>query len=262
MRSDGPVSHPPVPVARFQSMEEAGAFCAIARECGVKTSRVDLQRSTSGFDGTLGGTTHLMAYCVWLNAEDLPLLREHLASSMEIDPLDPLHTAGRAELLAMVQGPVDGNLCEQVIAGKILNSLPPQEAPNVAISPETDAHSAADRRKARWLGVTGVGFTTIYLTIFLNSIFLSADPDSDYASRSFNAGIRILTSQNHDSIADNIRPFLITSVPMAVGATLFLSRRQLRDGRVRRMFPPFWQSMGHLLFWLPPLVVAFFLMVR
>ena len=37
---------------------------------------------------------------------------------MEADAMDPLNTASYADLLAMTQGPLEGNLCEQIIAAK------------------------------------------------------------------------------------------------------------------------------------------------
>ena len=101
-------------VARFQDREQGEAFCGIAAEGGITTRLTDSRRPVPGFDGTLGGSNHVMGYAVHVKADDVPALRAHLESSMEIDPIDPLHTASSAELQAMVEGQLDGNLCEQI----------------------------------------------------------------------------------------------------------------------------------------------------
>ncbi len=260
MPSDTPAPLALVPVARFQSVEEANAFSAIAADCGVDTRLLDARRSTTGFDGTLGGTMHPMGFSVYVRAEDVPKLRDHLESVMEPDPLDPLHTAGRAELSAIAEGPIHGNLCEQVIARKILATLPPEEPRGGPHDQLTDSHLAADRVRARWLAAAGLGFTAIYLTILLNGILLRTNPDSEYASYFFSAGVMAAAWTDHDPIAGMIRPFLLTLVPMGTGAALFLSRRRLRNGTSRHMFPPFWRLMGQVLFWLPVGLLAIFLL--
>jgi hypothetical protein len=261
MPSDTPAPLALVPVARFQEAAEAGAFSAIAAECGVGTRLMDARRSTPAFDGTLGGTLHPVGFTVYVRPEELASLRHHLESAMELDPLDPLHTADRSELLAMAEGPTNGNLCEQIIALKILAARPPEASPVAPETPETDSHLAADRNRARWLGAIGLGFTAIYLTILLNGIVLTAQPDSEYASYSFSEGLRQTVWHDHDPVAGMIRPFLLTLIPMGAGAALLLSHRPLRNGTSRPQFPLRWRIIGHLLFWLPVGVLTVFLIL-
>lgn len=261
MASDTPAPLALVPVARFQEAAEAEAFSAMAAECGVGTRLMDARRSTPAFDGTLGGTLHPMGFTVYVRPEELVRLRHHLESAMELDPMDPLHTAERAELLAMAESPTNGNLCEQIIARKIIAARPPEARPVAPETPETDSHFAADRRRARWLGAIGLGFTAIYLTILLNGILPTVNPAAEYASSSFSEGLRQTVWHDHDPVAGMIRPFLLTLVPMGAGAALLLSRRPLRNGTSRPQFPLLWRIIGHLLFWLPVGILTVFLVL-
>lgn len=259
MPSENPAPIASAPVARFQEAAEAEAFSAIAAECGVATRTLDVRRSTPAFDGTLGGTMHPMGFMVYVRPDEVATLRHHLESAMELDPLDPLHTATLTELAAMAEGPTNGNLCEQIIARKILAARPPEAIPVSPNIPESDSHVAADRNRARWLGVAGLGFTTIYLTILLNGILLTANADSPHASHYFGEGMRQAVWHDHDPIAGMIRPFLLTLVPMGTGAALFLSRRGLRNGTSRPQFPLIWRVTGQILFWLPVVILTVFL---
>ncbi len=250
-----PVSSGMVPVARFSDKNQAAAFCEIALECGIVARVSDSRRFKSGFDATMGGADNLEGCSVLVKAGDVPVLKAYLEASLEIDPMDPLHTAGRAELRAMQEGPLDGNLCEQIIASKILDSLPaeaPAESSQVALA---DAHLAADRRVARWLGGAGLLFMAIYLSIILNSLVFTGYLQYGYPVYA-ETGVSQTVHFHDEGIARNIRPLLIVIVPMGTGAALILSWRQLRDGSRRRMFPAWWRVTGYLLFWIPLLVMA------
>ncbi|MES2706604.1 MAG: hypothetical protein V4726_08375 [Verrucomicrobiota bacterium] len=246
-----------VTVARFRNREQAREFCAIAAECGVATRVSDSRRfnGSGSFDATLGGADSLEGCSIQVKAEDVAVLRTHLEANMEIDPLDPMHTADRAELLAMADGPLNGNLCEQIIAARILAKLPPATIGEI-LPGAADAYLAADRRMARWLGVTGLLFTAVYLVIFLDGLGFTPYPDSSYGHDQRHPGFSHYVPFEGEAIANNVRPFLIMLIPLGTGAALILSTRQLRDGTSRRMFPPFWRITGHLLFWLPLFIVG------
>lgn len=259
MQPVGPESSSMVTVARFPNREQAEAFCAIAAECGTAARVSELRRFSRGFDATLGGADSLEGCSVQVSAEEVTTLRTHLKNHLEIDPLDPLHTADRAELLAMTEGPLNGNLCEQIIAARILANLPP--APGMEMSSGssagTDAYLAADHRMARWLGGMGLFFTAAYLVILLNGLGFTRQPDSSHSSDAHaQPGLGRHVPFEGDKIANNVRPFLIMLIPLGTGAALILSIRQLRDGTSRRMFPVFWRMTGHVLFWLPIFIMA------
>ncbi len=255
MKPIGPVSPILVPVARFSDKNQAAAFCEIATECGVATRVSDSRRFTAGFDATMGGADKLEGCSVLVKAGDVPVLRAYLEASLEIDPMDPLHTAGRSELRAMEEGPLDGNLCEQIIASKILATLPPEAPVDSPQAAADDAHLAADRRFARWLGGAGLLFTAIYLSVITNSLVFTGYLQYAYPVYA-GSGLNQTVHFYDDGIARNIRPLLLMIFPMGTGAALILSRRQLRDGSSRRMFPPFWRITGYLLFWIPVLVMS------
>ncbi|MDB6136123.1 MAG: hypothetical protein JWM59_4366 [Verrucomicrobiales bacterium] len=160
-----------VPVARFTTREQAESFLTIASECGVAARILDLRGFSGGFDSTLGGADSLQGFSVEVKAEEVTALAAHLEAGMEIDPQDPMHSAGRDELTAIAEGPLDGNLCERIIASRILAGLPPERSRGVCGDPvAVDAWLAADGRMARWLGAAGLIFTAVYLTVMADRI--------------------------------------------------------------------------------------------
>lgn len=257
MQPSVPQPFPVVSVAKFSSLEEAEAFHALAAECGVDARISSTRRFSTGFDATLGGSDSLEGYAVKIHPADVPALRAHLAATLQLDPMDPMHSAGRAELQGITEGPVDGNLCEQVIAAKILESLPPESTTEPIQPQPVDGHLERDRRLARWLGGTGLVFTAIYASAVLGGIHFAGEvEDAHYLPEYVQDSFSYAMPYHDDGISRNMRPLLITLVPMATGAALILSWRQLRDGTRRRMFPPVWRLTGQLLFWLPALVMA------
>jgi hypothetical protein len=48
---------------------------------------------------------------------------------------------------------------------------------------------------------------------------------------------------------------------MAAGTALILSKRQLRNGSVRPMFPPLWRTIGYFVFWMPVLLMGGFMLL-
>jgi len=263
MNPSGPELSPMVWVARCFNREEADAFAAMAAECGVSVRLASTRQSAGGFDATLGGADHLLGFSVRVKASDVPVLRAHLESSMEADPLDPLNTASDAELLAMTQGPLEGNLCEQIIAAKLLAGRPEPDAVKLEEGP-VDVHLSSDRRVARWLGAVGLIFLVICYCFVFTGFRAALAGLGKLKARSvlvldsgFEAGIMI----GNDAIAHNLRPFILTVIPMAAGTALILSKRQLRNGTTRPMFPPLWRTIGYFLFWLPALLMGGFLLL-
>jgi hypothetical protein len=202
-----------------------------------------------------------MGFAVYVPKSSLSDLRKHLAATMEIDPLDPMHGASRAELTAIMEGVMDGNVCEQIVAAKILESRPPEaetdiSASNTAQEELTDTHLSADRKTAVWLGVAGLLFTAGYLALHLPDTF--ADTMAIVAPSATSGGSNSYSEMyeySHDPISTNLRPFLMTAVPMGCGAALLLSKRRLRNGTPRPMFPNPWRWIGGLLFWLPAVLL-------
>ncbi len=142
-------------VAHFINEEEAQAFAQVAEEGGVAARVGDARRVSSGFDGTLGGADSLLGYSVYVARDRVAALREYLQGTMEVDPLDPLCSAGRRELTELATGPLQGNLCEQIIAGLILAGRPEAEAPQ-AVATQVNAEDSHLRREqvvARWLEI-------------------------------------------------------------------------------------------------------------
>src|SRR6478752_10328196 len=151
MQPVGPESPAMVPVARFTTREQAESFRAIAAECGVAARVLDLRRFSGGFDRTLGGADSLQEFSVEVEPGEAPVLAAHLEAGMEIDPMDPMHSAGRDELTAIAEGPLNGNLCGRIIAARILAALPPERSRGVCGDPvAVDAWQTADGRMARW----------------------------------------------------------------------------------------------------------------
>lgn len=250
-------------VARCFNREEADAFAAMAAECGVSVRLTSTRRAASGFDATLGGADHLLGFSVNAKASDVPVLRAHLESSMEADPLDPLNTASDADLLAMTQGPLEGNLCEQIIAAKLLAGRPEPDAVSLDDRP-VDIHLSSDHRVARWLGAVGLVFLVICFTIVFTGLEAAlAGMEHSEASTpvGFEGGFQADVLSRHDQITNNLRPFILTVIPMAAGTALILSKRQLRNGTTRPMFPPLWRTIGFLLFWMPVLLMGGFMLL-
>jgi hypothetical protein len=250
-------------VARCFNREEADAFAAMAAECGVAVRLTSTRQAASGFDATLGGADHLLGFSVSVKSSDVPVLRAHLESSMEADPMDPLNTASDADLLAMMQGPLEGNLCEQIIAAKLLAGRPEPDPVRMDDGP-ADIHLSSDRRVAGWLGAVGLIFLVICFTIVFSGLRAAlADPEHLEAGTpvGFEGGLQAAVLSRHDQIANNLRPFILTVIPMAAGTALILSKRQLRNGTPRPMFPPLWRTIGYFLFWMPVLLMGGFMLL-
>lgn len=245
-----------VPVARFHGMDEVEAFRGIAEECGVVTQVANVERTVAGFDATLGGTAQFMGFVILVAAAEVPVLKAHLEAGLEIDPMDPMQSASTGELLAMTGGPVDGNLCEKIVAERILASRAQPAVETAAAAAWVDTQMERDRKLARWLGMMGWVFTIIYLSIVLNGLFPPAHLTDEQVAVMFAPGARGWVPETRDQIADNLRPFILTVIPMATGIALWLSRRQMRNGLVRPMFPPFWRITGAVQLWLPVVLIG------
>lgn len=261
MNPDNDVTPGMVAVARFHDMEEVESFRAIAMECGVPTRVADVRRGLGGFDFTLGASAQFLGWAVMVAEPDVPVLEAHLTSQLEIDPMDPMNTAPTPELSEIVNGPLTGNLWEKITARRILESRAVPVEP-VAASGVADSHVDGDERLARWLGAVGWTFTIIYLAIVISGLFPNAPPTYEEALVLFAPGAQGYVEYTGDPFADDLRPFILTVIPMATGLALFLSRRQLRSGLVRPMFPPFWRATGRLHFWLPAVTMILFAVGR
>ena len=211
-------------VAHFINEEEAQAFAQVAEEGGVEARVGDARRVSSGFDGTLGGADSLLGYSVYVARDQVAALREYLKGTMEVDPLDPLCSAGRRELTELATGPLQGNLCEQIIAGLILAGRPEAEIPQEVETPEAKGRYLRERdlSLARWLGCMGLALLPLPIFAIMTQI---AQP-------------------------------VLSLLPMIIGGSLIFSRRQLPNGTTRPQFPRYWQRIGHLLLGLPILILV------
>lgn len=245
-----------VPVARFHGMDEVEAFRAIAKECGVETRVANVERPVAGFDATLGGTAQFMGLVVLVRAADIPRLKSHLEAELEINPMDPMQSASTGELQAVGEGPVNGNLCEKILAERILASRT-ERVETAGSAAWVDTQLERDAKLARWLGVLGWVFTIIYLSIVINGLFPPPPLTDEQSVVLFAPGARGAVPHTRNPFAENIRPYILTTVPMATGLALWASRRQMRNGLVRPMFPPFWRFNGALLLWLPVLLMGY-----
>ncbi|MDB6068958.1 MAG: hypothetical protein JWL81_129 [Verrucomicrobiales bacterium] len=238
-----------VPVARFHGMDEVEAFRSIAQECGVETRVANVRRTDAGFDFTLGGGSQFLGWVVLAVESDVPALTAHLEKHLEVDPLDPMRSAKATELLAIVDGPLEGNLCEKVTAARILAE---QSVVVQSVLPGTgvDTHLAGDARQARWLGITGWIFTLRYIVMYVLDLLSPESESPGLLGMSFGFGMQTSAIYGGDAVAENVKPFLLLMIPMATGFAL-LAKRKLKDGTVRPMFPDHWRKTGYFHFWLP-----------
>lgn len=245
-----------VPVARFHGMDEVEAFREIAKECGVETRVANVQRPVAGFDATLGGTAQFMGLVVLVRPADLPGLKAHLEAELEIDPMDPMQSASTEELQAVGEGPVNGNLCEKILAERILASRS-ERVETAGAAAWVDTQLERDAKSARWLGVMGWVFTIIYFSIVISGLLPPAELTEEQVAVMYAPGARGAVPETRDPFADNLLPFILTVVPMATGLALWASKRQMRNGLVRPMFPFFWRFNGALQLWLPVLLMGY-----
>ena len=241
-----------IPVARFYSREEADEMAALAAEAGIFAPVVDPKRLPRAFDATLGGFDAALGFSVYVNPEDVDKLRGVLEATLTIDPQDPLCSLATDELAALAQGPVDANLAEQVIAGKLLAApaaSTDESSPQPAAAPDTpplDPHAVADVRRGYWIGGLALVFPLICLVLFAPSVWqFASSPGEAVVWQTLHIHSTLASAAvDEDSFATPIRMFIVVLIPLAASGTLAFSRRQLRDGTSRPMFSRAWRITG------------------
>ena len=83
----------------------------------------------------------------------------------------------------------------------------------------------------------------------------------NYFAGPWDAGLQGEFHVQKQSLADGVQPYLLTLVPMAIGGALILSRRQLKNGSNRPLYPAFWRRMGYVFFWLPVALLVYVLVL-
>ena len=241
-------------IGRYQAIYEAhldGMWGLLAAETGVFAVVVDPRRLPKAFDATLGAFDIAEGFTVYVDPSGVPQLRARLAESLTVDPNDPLHSLTTAELLALAGASLDANLAEQVIAEKLLAGRgdEPLSSPDTAPAGKgirNDPHLAADACRARWIGVLALIFPVTCLLIAAPTLSqLFRDP----VNTAVGHAIFIQTALTHvppveDRFFTALRIFMGALIPVAASGALAFSRRKLRDGSSRPMFPQRWRRLG------------------
>ena len=240
--------------ARYYSREEAEELAALAGEGDIFAVVVDPRRLPGAFDATLGGFDAAEGFTVYVDPSGLSKLRAMLADTLTVDPGDPLHSLTAAELAAIAVAPLDANLAEQVIAAQLLaaRGIDPQDPslrlPGPLSETATDPHLAADARTARWIGVLALAFPVTFLLLAAPSAWeLVRDPVTAMVDQSLYVQAALIqASPEEDTFRTALRMFLGVLIPVAASGALIFSRRRLRDGSARPMFPRLWRRLGLL----------------
>jgi hypothetical protein len=184
---------------------------------------------------------------------DLDGLRTTLEKNVEIDPLDPLCSLSTAELCELAEAPLDANLTEKVIAGKLLAARsdgtlpPPLPSTKSTAGLRLDPHADNDARLGRWLGILTIFSLVAYLWFaILATPWVRDRINMEGVQGSLKRGAeqgRI--SLQRDSFAGGIRIPLFGILPSAASFALIYSRRKLADDSVRPMFARHWRIAGY-----------------
>lgn len=238
--------------ARYYSREEAEELTSLAADGNIFAVVVDPRRLPGAFDATLGGFDAAEGFTVYVDPSGVSKLREMLADALTVDPADPLYSLTTAELTAIAAAPLDANLAEQVIAEKLLavrESEPPDDALSVPApvnETRTDPHLIVDARSARWIGVLALAFPVSCLLLAAPSAWKPVrDPVNTAVDQALSVQTALLqTRPEEDSFLTALRMFMGVLIPVVASGTLVFSRRKLRDGTGRPMFPRLWRRIG------------------
>lgn len=243
-----------IAAGKFYSREEAEELKAVSEEAGIPALIIDPRKQPGAFDATLGGFTASLTFTVYVHQDAAEALSSRLENILELDPADPLCSLSVPELLALTQGPVDGNLAERVLARKALAARPDHSASLPVPSPgakddqepPNDPHATADARRAWWFGAAALVLPIIWLAALLTAAGENHSANTREISRdAFDRQSSLYaTLQEADSFAGPLRLFIIVLLPVTAAGTLIFSRRKLRDGTHRPMFPRYWRIFG------------------
>ena len=230
-----------VVAARFYSREEAQAFYELAHESGARVHLLEPELVGRGFDITLGAAERVVASSVMIHPDDWESLETALEPQLEIDPHDPVAASPTAELRALLAGPRDANLPERVIARKVIAALPPASQAETPAAHVEDIHRDGDEKVGVWLTSLAMLATLCFVTVML-TLFRPWGADHLYAygltpgggAEGIQADAKIY---GVDPFAAPIKGLLPLILPSITTLSVILTRRRLKDGRVRPMFP-------------------------
>lgn len=228
-----------VPAARFYCREEVDAFLELAIESGMRALLLEPEQVGRGFDILLGEVERMVAFAGMLHPDDWEAMETRLEAVLELDPLDPVAASPAPELQALLAGPRDANLPERAVARKVLAVLPPQAVLQTAAS--LDVHKQGDEKLGGWLTMIAV----LSSRIFIGLMLALAKPWGVHhlcayglTPRSGAEGIyREAMEYRVDPFAAPVKSLFPLIFPFPATLAVIISRRRLKDGRVRRMFP-------------------------